>query len=319
MSKKKISDTRVVATSMIVSLSDVSLNLIVGLITGSQAVLAQSLQGLSDLVTAIILYAGVVRSKRKPDRKHPLGYGREIFFWVLIASMFMFVGTGGVSLYLGIRQIVDPGEIENVGLALGMLSFGLVTNFYAFSKSFQRMQAQSGRRKLHKYMLDSGLVETKATFMIDFLGTISAIFGLIALGLFVITGNAQFDGIGGALVGLSMMIASAVLVLDVKSLIVGRAASQSVHQKIRKLALDNTYVEEVLDLRTLYLGSSNLLVLIEVHLNDTLTTNHIEEVLDTIKHDIQKHVPHVYHIQVEVETPDEEVKLKKKKVRRGKK
>lgn len=83
-----------------------TLNAVVAALTGSTVMLSQALQGLSDLIAGIILYVGVRRSKRQHDERFQLGYGREIFFWVLIAGIVMFAGTGAASVYFGYRQIV---------------------------------------------------------------------------------------------------------------------------------------------------------------------------------------------------------------------
>lgn len=307
MAKTKPSDKNVVGTSLLVSVSDVLLNLLVGLFTGSTAVIAQSLQGFSDLTTAGILYMGVLRSKKKADKLHPLGYGREIFFWVLIAGMLMFVGTGAFTLYLGFQQFINPGQIDNVGLAFIMLSFGLVTNYYAFSKSVRRIKHTTSKRSLWRQFRDSPMIETKATFIVDFLGSLSALFGFVALSVYVITGDVRFDGVGGMLVGGSMMTAAVILVLDVRDLIVGKSAPIWVVRKIRSAALSHPEVEEILDLRTIYLGSSKIMVLLEIHLNENLTTNQIEKLIDRIRVDIKRKVPHAYHLQIEVETPDHEL------------
>lgn len=304
---KTYTDKNVVATSLLVSISDVLLNLIVALITGSRVILAQAFQGFSDLTTAAILYTGVVRSKRKADAKHPLGYGREIFFWVLIAAMFMFIGTGLITLFIGIQQIILAEELDTTWLALFMAMFGLTTNFYAFRKSLVRMHRNIGRRSLWRQFRDSSMIETKATFIVDFLGTTSAALGLVSLLLYALTGNARFDGAGSALVGLSMMLAAVFLVLDVRDLIVGKAVPLSIIRKIRSATLKHEEVEEILDLRTLYLGSSNIMILMEVHLNENLRTNQIEKLIDAIRRDIQARVPHAYHLQIEVETPDSEL------------
>ena len=307
MAKTKPSDKNVVGTSLLVSVSDVLLNLLVGLFTGSTAVIAQSLQGFSDLTTAGILYMGVLRSKKKADKLHPLGYGREIFFWVLIAGMLMFVGTGAFTLYLGFQQFINPGQIDNVGLAFIMLSFGLVTNYYAFSKSVRRIKHTTSKRSLWRQFRDSPMIETKSTFIVDFLVSLSALFGFVALSVYVITGDVRFDGVGGMLVGGSMMTAAVILVLDVRDLIVGKSAPIWVVRKIRSAALSHPEVEEILDLRTIYLGSSKIMVLLEIHLNENLTTNQIEKLIDRIRVDIKRKVPHAYHLQIEVETPDHEL------------
>lgn len=50
------------------------------------------------------------------------------------------------------------------------------------------------------------------------------------------------------------------------------------------------------------------MVIVEVHLKDGLETDQIEKITDEIKHCVSSAVPQVHHIQVEVETPDEEIK-----------
>ena len=136
---KQISDIRVVATSAIVSCFDIVLNIIVAIVTNSTVMLSQALQGLSDLVTSGVLFFGVKRSKRDADKRFQFGYGREVFFGVLVAGIIMFVGTGGASLVLGYKQVVNPSGIENTWIALVMLAIGLSTNFYAFRLSYLRL------------------------------------------------------------------------------------------------------------------------------------------------------------------------------------
>jgi len=300
----QISDSRVVITSLLVSVSDVALNFIVGLVTGSTVMFSQALQGLSDLVTAGVVYLGVRRSRRQPDERHPFGYGREIFFWVLVAGIFMFLGTGVVSVVLGVQQIIEPQLLESIWLAFAMLTFGLVTNGYSFGLALKRINSDNQEESLFHRLLNSSMIETKATLLVDFMGTIAAFLGLIALSLFALTGNELFDGAGAVVVGVSMMFASLLLIRDVKALIVGRAVSLQTLKDIKKSAMSVMGVLDVLDLRTMYLGSSRLLVLIEVHLQDGLETNEIEQISDVIKDQIKAFTPNVSRVQVEVETPE---------------
>ena len=306
--RKNLTGKRVVGVSLLVSVSDVLLNAVVGMLTGSQTILSQSLQGLSDLITAAIVYMGVLRSKRKADKKHPLGYGREIFFWVLIAGMFMFVGTGLVSVLIGIRQIIEPTQITNAPLMLSMLTFGFVTNLYAFSKSRKRLERSAGRKKLSKHFFESAMVETKATFIVDFLGTVSATIGIVSITCYVITGSVAFDGLGSLLVGISMMCAALLLVLDTRALIIGKAIPEQLQKKIRSIVLSHKNVEEIIELRSLYQGRSSIVVLLELHLSADLTTTQIESLCDTIQHAIRTQIPNVYTAQIEVETPNRELK-----------
>lgn len=301
-------DTRVVGTSFTVSISDVLINSVVAMITGSVTMLSQALQGLSDLLTTGLLYRGVKVSKRKRDDKHHFGYGRELFFWVIIAGVFMFLGTGLLSVYFGLQQIKNPQPLTDASIAIFVLFVSLVANAYAFSLSVRRLRRSSPTKSWLKYLRSSSMIETKSTFLIDFLGTLAAIVGLISITTFIITGNSQFDGVGGLAIGGLMMVGSILIIADVKGLIVGRAVSRDTAQQINLAALSVQHVERILDLRTTYIGSARLLIIIEVHLDDRLTTNAIEIVSDEIKLAIKRKIPQASIVQVEVETPDEELK-----------
>lgn len=301
---KRISDVRAIVTSTTVSFFDVTLNAVVAGLTGSTVMLSQALQGLSDLMTGIVLYLGVRRSKRKRDEQFQLGYGREIFFWVLIAGIIMFAGTGAVSVYFGYQQIISPDEIGAIPLALAMLVLSFCMNAYAFSLSFRRIRQQGTNTKWWKHLINSSIVETKASFVVDFLGTIGTVFGLTAIIAFILTGDARFDGVGGAVIGLTMMTAAALLVRDVHDLIVGKSVDKETAGAIAAAALSVDSVNQILDLRTMYLGSAKLLVLIEVHLDDGLDTDTIELITDRVKDAVRQAVPIVDRIQVEIETPD---------------
>lgn len=303
---KSISDVRVVVTSLVVSVSDVVLNLVVAIFTGSTVMLSQALQGMSDMVTGGILYLGVKRSKREADLKYQFGYGREIFFWVLIAGIFMFIGTGGLSFYFGYQQFTRPHPIEHTGFAFAMLVWGFFTNMYAFSLSLRRMHRSSATRGWWHQLLRSSIVETKATLLIDFLGTLAALLGFMALLTYVLTGNVQFDGVGSMVIGISMMLVSVLLIRDVRDLIIGKAIDTEVSDRIIGATQTVPGILSVLDLRTMYLGSAKMLVIIEVHVQDGLDTDKIESIVDNIKTVVQRNVPEVHHIQVEVETPDGE-------------
>lgn len=276
------------------------------MITGSTALLSQSLQGFSDLITGGILLFGVKRSKRDADHKYQFGYGREIFFWVLMAGVFMFLGTGGLSFYFGYQQFTDPGEIKDVYLGLGMLLFGFASNYYSFRQSVTRLKQVNSNVSWWRQMRHSSIVETKATLLIDLLGTTASVFGFAALCIFVLTGDAQFDGLGSMVIGLTMMIAAFLLIRDVRDLIVGRSVDVHLAQEITKVAESTPGVVSVLDLRTMYLGSGKLLVIIEVHVQDGHETDKIEQIVDHVKQLVKRKVPEVHHIQVEIETPDNE-------------
>ena len=297
---------RVVFISFLTNISDILVNLIIGIVTGSVSVLAQSLQGAADLTTSGTLVIGVRRSKKHANEQYPFGYGREIFFWVLISAMFMLLVTGGASLYLGVERIINPQPLNRSWLALLALAFGMLTNGYAFSLSYAQLKKEDLKASILSGIKNSSLLELKASFLIDGAGMFAAFFGFIAISIETITGIQRFDGIGSLFVGFVMIIFALLLIRDVKDFLVGKAANTKTQAKIEKAAMSVKGVQEVLDMRTMYLGPARLLVVIELHIDERLKTKSIEELTDNVKAKIIKKIPRVELVQVEVETPDHE-------------
>lgn len=306
-SKKYISAEQSVGTSIIVSLSDIVLNLVVAVITQSAVMLSQALQGTADLVTALLLLVGVKRSHRSADARHPLGFGREVFFWSLLASIFALVVTGGFAIINGLDQLINPGVIHRQFLAFGMLCFGLITNAYSMSISLKRlgMTPKTADAKITlKKIMQSSLIETKTTLLVDTMGTFSAIIGLVSISAFLITGEIFFDGIGAILVGALTVSGAGLLIHNVRDFIVGISPHQDVIDTIKAAALSVKHVQDVLDLRVITIGSGKLLVIVEIHFADDLTTDQIESITDKVKVAIRETTPTAHTIQVEAETPE---------------
>ncbi len=264
--------------------------------------LAEALQGAADLTTSGLLLIGLRKSRRRANRTHNFGYGREIFFWTLIAAIIMLTVTATLSIHFGWDRLLHPHPITNDTLALAVLLFGLTTNSYAFSLSYKRLHEYHEHEPLIKNFIYSDLIETKATFTLDLMGALSAFFGMISLVLYNITGNSRFDGIGALFIGLTTALLALFLVIEVKDLLIGRSASPETEAKLRSTALSVADVLKILDLRTMYIGSGRLLVNMELNVNQDLNTKTIEQLIDRVKAKIKQTVPHVQHIQVEIET-----------------
>lgn len=282
--------------------------MLVAIMTGSSVMFAQALQGAADLMTAMLLLIGVRGSKRKASANHPLGYGREVFFWTLLASIFAFLVTAGLATLNGINQIIDQSPLSDINIAFLMLSFGLISNAYSFSVSFRRLAARRKQRTFLYYMIHSSLVETKTSLLVDFMGMASAALGLIALGLYQLTGESIFDGIGAVSVGVLTAIGSGFLIYNLRGFIVGQSPAQEMVERIRNAAMSVEHVRDVLDLRAVMIGSNQVLAILEVHFDDGLTTDDIERITDAVKEQVLACDQAVVQVQVEAETPEDELK-----------
>lgn len=82
---------------------------IVGLLSNSVAVLLDAVNNVSDALSSAITIIGVKLAGRKPDSKHPFGYGRvEYFSAILVASIIFAAGIS--SMIESVKVIITPEQ-----------------------------------------------------------------------------------------------------------------------------------------------------------------------------------------------------------------
>lgn len=302
-SKKNISAKKVIITSFVVDFLDIALSVFVSIVSGSVIMLTQVLEGISDLAASGILVIGLNRSLKTEDKSHPFGYGREIYFWTLISALITFGVTSTLSVYFGVERFLNPRPIHDIWLAFAVLAITLVTNGYAFFLSFRRLLRRRHFKHILRIFYRSSLIETKTTFILDFMGTIASFLGLIALIIYTFTGDYRYDGLGAVAIGISTGIGAAFLIMGIRDLLIGKSASSDVEAKIKNAALNVDEVQDVLNIKTLHVGPEKLLVDLDVHMEARLTTRELEKLVDKIKKEIRAEVPTVKYLQVELETP----------------
>jgi len=300
------SDEKVVKTSIKVDILDIIINGITAVVTGSVVMLAETLQGISDLTSAGFVYVGMKRSKRPSTEKYPLGFGRELYVWSLFSTLIMFLVLASLSFYFGFQRFTNPEPIDHIFLAYFVLTIASVTNGYSFSLAFRRILRRRKVREIRKSFSQSTFLETKITFTLDLLGTLAALFGLVSLILFQVTGNLRFDGLGAMGIGLLMAFFSVWLFKNIRDFIVGVTAPEETKREIKETTLKVGGVKEVLDLKAIVIGSSRLSVILDIHVCPDLKTREIEKLIEEIKGNIKKRIPSAYHVQVELETPENE-------------
>lgn len=296
----EISAKRVVTTSFVVDIIDIITNITVALLTGSMVMIVESLQGLADLSTVGLLLLGVKRSSRSPDARHPFGYGRELYFWTLISSVIMLVFTATTSFFLGLNRFLRPEPIDNVFLAIFVLIIAVITNGYALSLDIKRLSKNLPKSRIVSHFFASAHIETKTVFVLDLIGVASALSGLLNLSLYKLTQNLHFDGLGAMMIGVVLGILSLALVVEAKELLIGKAASRQIHQLIRQIVLGFDQVVKISSLKTVYIGSGKLLLHLDLHFKNNLSTGEIEHLTTQIKEKIKGSVIEIDDVQIEL-------------------
>src|SRR5476651_2131023 len=81
--------------------------------TGSAAMLSEAVHSFVDCGNEILLLYGMRRAARTADADHPIGYGRELYFWSFIVALLVFALGAGVSIFQGAYRLLNPQPIEN--------------------------------------------------------------------------------------------------------------------------------------------------------------------------------------------------------------
>lgn len=296
---QQVSPGKAVWTSFIVDLGDIILNVIVMLATGSVIMLAEAFEGLSDLVASGLLLIGLRNAKHRPNKKHPFGFGKSLFFWTLISAIVMLIFGAGLSIYFGTQRLLHPEEIKKIPFAFGALCISIFTNGYALSLSTRRLLEKEKFTKIFRIFLTTTHVETKNTFILDLTGTASAIVGLISLTLYQLAKIQHFDAVGAILIGILIAVSSVMLIMGVKDYLVGKTASADTEESIKKAVLKSKEVTKIFELKTMYIGSEKLLVHLDIKVQ-LVNQEELHQAIETIKKRIHKEVPIVYFIQVEI-------------------
>jgi cation diffusion facilitator family transporter len=301
--------TRVVMVALACNLGIAVTKFAAALVTGSSAMLSEAIHSLIDSSNQGLLYHGLQRAKRPPDARHPFGYAKELYFWCFVVAVLLFSLGAGVSIYEGIDKVLHPHPITHpevnyvvLGLALmleGVSTYKAITAFNE-TRGGERIIAALQRSK------DPALFTVLLEDLAALAGLAVAMIGILATDL---GGIAIADGIASILIGLILASVAAFMGLEIKSLLIGEAASEELQAGVRRLidaeALDKTgrprgLVRGVNDLRTLQLGPDDILVTASLDMEDTALASDVEATTGRLTTAIQAAYPSVKHLFLEV-------------------
>jgi cation diffusion facilitator family transporter len=241
-------------------------------ISGSGAMLAETLHSLADCGNQALLLLGVRRTRQAPDAKHPMGYGRELYFWSFMVALLLFTGGGVFSIYEGIHKTLHPEKVESISMGVIVLAIALVLEGWATVGNVRELHRRRGDVSFFRYLQrtkDSDLVVVFGENSAAVLGLVLAI---AALALSSVTGDGRWDGIGSLAIGAVLIAVAVFLAIEVKSLLVGEAADPELEKTIRDLAMADPNVDGVLRVLTTQQGPGEVVVALKLKMKAGLTT-----------------------------------------------
>jgi cation diffusion facilitator family transporter len=266
--------------------------------TGSSAMLSEGVHSVVDTSNQLLLLYGINRASLPPDEDHPIGYGRELYFWSFIVALLIFSLGAGISLYEGVAHILAPVHINDpfvnyIVLALSFLFEG--TSFWVALKEFNKTRgplgliaAAAASKDPPSYLV---LFEDSAALigiLIAFAGTLAA--HVLAM--------PMLDGVASIGIGALLGATSIFLARESKGLLIGEAARGRTRRSIQRIAAQCAAVEQVNGLITVHLAPDQVVAALSLEFRDALTTPQIESAVAEIEQRIRETHPEVVSVFV---------------------
>src|SRR5207302_2854727 len=113
-------------------------------ITGSSAMLTEGVHSVVDSTNQLLLMWGRRAAKRPPDKLHPFGYGRELYFWSFVVAVLVFALGAGVSVYEGILHIANPEAAVDPVIAYAVLLVAFLLEGWSTVEAFKDFKEAKG-------------------------------------------------------------------------------------------------------------------------------------------------------------------------------
>ncbi|NMH96776.1 cation diffusion facilitator family transporter [Pseudonocardia acidicola] len=255
------------------------LKLVAGILTGSAAMFAEAAHSAADTATEGLLLTALHRSGRKADRRHPFGYGKERFFWSLIAAVSIFVSGAVFAIIEGVR-VMFGGEAEQTlpVVAYLVLALSFVLEAASLSRAVRqiRAEARAEGQSMRVWLRTTDDPTVTSVFYEDTAALIGLLLAFAGVGLHQFTGSAFWDGLASLLIGVLLSGVAYVLGRTNLGLLVGRQADRRLVLAVRDRLAARPEVEQVVDLLTMMTGTDRVLVCARLDFCDALTAADLE-------------------------------------------
>lgn len=274
-------------------------------VSGSAAMLSEGVHSLVDTGNEVLLLYGMKRSSRPPDRTHPLGYGRELYFWSFVVALLIFAIGAGVSVYEGIAHLTNPEAIRSPHIVFIALGISAVFEGGSWWIAFREFTASQGGRSLWQAFRQS---KDPPSFMVLFEDsaalagiTVAAAGTAIALG----TGDPRWDGAASLAIGLILAVVAALLARESKALLIGERADPALSAAIMTLTHEVAGIGRANGVVTIQLAPDQVVVNLSLEFDDDLRTPAIEAAVIDLERRIRAAHPQVSAIFVKPQTAHE--------------
>jgi cation diffusion facilitator family transporter len=276
---------------------------VAGALSGSAAMISESAHSLADTTNEAFLLVAVKRSTRPADDRHQFGYGRERYFWTLLAAVGIFVGGGVFSLMQGVNELRGSGhEGGHYRLTYLVLAVSFVLEGVSWFQAWRQLRADASRqeRGMHRQLYDTSDPAVTTVFFEDTAALAGLVIAAGGVALHQATNNHLWDGLASCLIGVLLAVVAIVLGRENRSLLIGEAADPRLQRALSEKLSSYDEVDAVDEVLTSVIGRGEILVAARIDLDDTLTAAEVEALARRMEAEVTKEHPSVRHFFLDV-------------------
>jgi cation diffusion facilitator family transporter len=260
---------------------------VAAIITGSGAMLAESIHSFADCGNQGLLFWGLSAAKKQPDKEHPLGYGKEIYFWSFIVALILFSMGGLFSVYEGIHKLSMHEGLKTPVVAIAVLVFSLILEAASLIGCLTQIKKLRHNESLWTWIKNSRKSELIIVLGEDTAALMGLSLALVAVILSMITGNPVYDAMGSIAIGVLLILISFFLAFRVKSLLIGQSSDEETRQKILQFLESRPDIERIFNLITIQLGP-NIMVAVKAKMAKSGSAEELIDHINACEADLKK-------------------------------
>jgi cation diffusion facilitator family transporter len=273
-------------------------------LTGSSAMVSEGVHSLVDSINELLLLYGMKRAAVPPDRTHPYGHGRELYFWSFIVALMVLALGAAASFYEGINHILHPDPMRNPLLNYVVLAISFVLDGISLFVGLRAFRATKGSLGYLQAFRES---KDPATFTVLF-EDIAALLGVMIAAAGIAASNAlndpRLDGVASIGIGLVLLVSSLLLARETKGLLIGELAHQHVRDSIVRVANQDPDVHTANGVLTIQIGVNQIFAALSVKFHEELNTLQIETCVNRIEAAIKQAQPDITVLFVKPQSPE---------------
>ncbi|WP_315925839.1 cation diffusion facilitator family transporter [Mesorhizobium sp. SP-1A] len=261
--------------------------------TGSSAMLSEGVHSLVDTGNGGLLLYGMHRAARPPDRMHPLGHGRELYFWSFIVALLVFALGAGVSFYEGVTHILAPEPISDPKVNYIVLGLSLLFEGASWTvalREFRRTKGRQGWFQAVRTSKDPSVYTVLFEDSAAMLGLLVAFAGILAADLLEMP---ELDGV--ASIGISAILGATAVFLarESKGLLLGEPAAPEVQRRVLAIAAEDPAVQRANGILSVHIGPEEIVAGLSIEFEDERTAQEIEACVERVEARLKRELPQI--------------------------